>query len=213
MKSFFILISESLVASHSNHELNQKVVIFDMKIPLNVKQTEEPGIYQNNTKLSDNEVFKEILKTRDEALVNGYEKVYFLVGFDVDLQGEYMASVLREELLSAGIDDDAIFRMPFVEDEYIMLQEFRPVEDFINYKGLEADFSAAIKRHNKSNNDNLPFMSFRKLMSLKILSEKKDSTFQIINNEGNSTFTYIINRMNNNKTSAGTKHKWVTIVE
>ena len=115
MKTLYILISESLIGTHSNHNLKECVQSFCINIPINVKQSsDQKDSYINNTSLKDNDVFVDVMNCYKENNSNGV-KVYFIIGFDADIQGEYMANVFKDELLEAGIDEKMIFRMPFAD--------------------------------------------------------------------------------------------------
>ena len=197
MKTLYILISESLIGTHSNHNLDECVQSFCINIPINVKQSsDQKNSYINNTSLKDNDVFVDA--------VNCYKE---------NIQGEYMANVFKEELLEAGIDGKIIFRMPFADGGYVALQDFKSVQAYIDYKGLEADFLNFIKRYNMKNEVSLPLMSFRKILAIKELALNADKDFVVENNDGNSTFTFILNTLSKNTTSSKKIEKRNTIIE
>jgi|GEM_PF-1916609 hypothetical protein len=213
MKTLYILISESLIGTHSNHNLDECVQSFCINIPINVKQSsDQKNSYINNTSLKDNDVFVDAVNCYKENNSNGV-KVYFIIGFDADIQGEYMANVFKEELLEAGIDGKIIFRMPFADGGYVALQDFKSVQAYIDYKGLEADFLNFIKRYNMKNEVSLPLMSFRKILAIKELALNADKDFVVENNDGNSTFTFILNTLSKNTTSSKKIEKRNTIIE
>ena len=213
MRTLYILISESLIGTHSNHNLDECVQSFCINIPINVKQSSnQKDSYINNTSLKDNNVFVDVINCYKENNSNGV-KVYFIIGFDADIQGEYMANVFKDELLEAGIDEKMIFRMPFAEGGYVALQDFKSVQAYIDYKGLEADFLSFVKRYNMKNEASLPLMNFRKILAIKELALNADKDFIVENNDGNSTFTFIVNTLSNNTTSSKKIEKRNTIIE
>lgn len=213
MKILYILISESLIGTHSNHNLDECVQSFCINIPINVKQSShKKNDYINNTSLKDNDVFLDVVNCYKENNAKGV-KVYFLVGFDADIQGEYMANVFKDELLEAGIDEKIIFRMPFADGGYVALQDFKSVQAYIDYKGLEADFLNLLRRYNMKNEAQLPLMNFRKILAIKELALNADKDFIVENNDGNSTFTFILNTLSNNTTSSKKIEKRNTIIE
>lgn len=208
MKTIYFLISESLIGSHCSNELEEEVFFFDMSIPVNVKFDQTEGRFINNTTLEENKHFKNIIKKYNEN--KDKAQIFFLVGFDVDIQGEYMANVLRDELLKQEIDINTIFRTPLMDGEYLAIQEFKSIDSYLNYKGLELKFAMFLRQYNSKNKKNIPIMSFRKLLSLKKLSQEKGKNFAVKNNQGTSTFTYITNRLNKDYTSSKEKKKWLT---
>jgi hypothetical protein len=213
MRTLYILISESLIGTHSNHNLDECVQSFCINIPINVKQSSnQKDSYINNTSLKDNNVFVDVINCYKKNNSNGV-KVYFIIGFDADIQGEYMANVFKDELLEAGIDEKIIFRMPFAEGGYVALQDFKSVQAYIDYKGLEADFLSFVKRYNMKNEASLPLMNFRKILAIKELALNADKDFIVENNDGNSTFTFIVNTLSNNTTSSKKIEKRNTIIE
>ena len=213
MKTLYILISESLIGTHSNHNLKECVQSFCINIPINVKQSsDQKDSYINNTSLKDNDVFIDVMNCYKENNSNGV-KVYFIIGFDADIQGEYMANVFKDELLEAGIDEKMICRMPFADGGYVALQDFKSVQAYIDYKGLEADFLNFVKRYNTKNEANLPLMNFRKILAIKELSQNADEDFNVENNDGNSTFTFIVNTLSKNATSSKKIEKINNVIE
>lgn len=208
-RNIYILISESLVGTHSENPDFENIRYFEMKIPVNVNFNIKDSKYKNNTSLQKNSTFLDMLDFYNECQKKLYN-VYFLVGFDIDLQGEYMSITLRDNLIRAGIDEKIIFRIPFYEGNYLAVQEFRNIQEFLEYKGIDAEFQREIKEYNKgvSEDEKLDVMSIKKMMSIIDLHENRGKKFKV-NRFGNSTFTYLTNKLHNNKTSSGVKDKWI----
>lgn len=204
MKNLFFLISESTIGTHLKQE-DENVIFVEMKIPLNLKKTSDG--YVNNTSLKNNENFIFLL---NGAKTYEYDNIYFIIGFDADLQGEYMSNVLRDELLLNGIKETNIIRMPFCGDNYLAISNFMDLKDFMFFKGLENKFLAYLKKHNSNNKSNqVEVMSFRKIISLLELYENKESEFDI-SNSGTNTFTYITNKLYKNSiASKENLHNWI----
>lgn len=205
MKILYFLVSESTIGTHLN--CNEENVIFvEMKIPMNVKNLNNEFI--NNTSLSDNKNFQ-LLVEGFNFYKNQYDEIYVLVGFDADIQGEYMANTLRDELIFFGIDKNKIIRMPFCGDNYFALSDFMNIRDYINYKGLEDKFLKFLKKHNSKNEQKVELMSFRKIISLLELNANKGKDFSV-RQDGTNTFTYITNCLYKNSiASKEGLQKWI----
>ena len=145
----YFLISESTTGAHlvESVENDEKITTYSMNIPLNVKFDENQKKYINNTNISQMSEFKELLADYKIAKSNNHE-VYFLVGFDGDGQGEYMSNVLRDALLENNISEDKIFRIPFFEDEYLTVSDFKNIDDFLYFNGLNQEFMNYLKTKN-----------------------------------------------------------------
>ena len=88
MKTLYILISESLIGTHSNHNLKECVQSFCINIPINVKQSsDQKDSYINNTSLTDNDVFIDVMNCYKENNSNGV-KVYFIIGDFTGMVGD-----------------------------------------------------------------------------------------------------------------------------
>jgi len=191
--STYILVSESLIGSHyANPEPGEKVVYFDMHIPCNVRRDEQSGAAVNNTNLGENAQFITVVAAYNDALAFG--DAYILVAFDCDIQGEYMATTLRDELVRHGVSEKNIVRVPFIGGQYLTMQNFKDIQALLDYRLLNLEFMNLLRKHH------LPAMSIKKAMALRELREHPKE-FSINNNDGTSTFTYIVNVLNKNLTA------------
>ena len=197
-KNCYIVVSESSLGSHTNVPNLEHFIFYSMTIPLNLlqdKESEEKK-YKNNTKLGENAKLLDMASKYAE-LKKKYDNVYFLIGFDADIQGEYMAYALKEALLLEGVKENDIFRMPFCATHYLVLAEFKDMQNYMDFKGLEREFTEYIKRHNKKNGTKLPYLSLNKVLGMeKIYSYAKNKKqVRVLNNEKTNIFTYIVNHL------------------
>lgn len=205
-KTLVILISESLIGTHTELKNKEDIAFFEMRIPVNIKYDNKLKKWVNNSSLTSNQTFINILELFNSKK-DEYD-IFFLVGFDCDMQGEYMSFVLKEHLMKNGIDEKYIFRMPFVEGEYIALTNFKNLDDFFYIKGIENKFMSFLKGINNSSSFKLPIMSIGKILALKELSENKNVLFET--NSGNSTFTYITSKLTNlEKEKKENQFQWI----
>ena len=192
----YFLISESTTGAHlvESVENDEKITTYSMNIPLNVKFDESEKKYINNTNILRMSEFKELLADYKIAKSNNHE-VYFLIGFDGDGQGEYMASVLREALLECDIPNDKIFRTPFVEDEYFTGCVFKYIDDFLHFNGLNQEFMNYLKIKK------MKVLTINQALAINKLATtaKNNKEFIVVNNSGTSTFTFITNYLNSKK--------------
>lgn len=192
----YFLISESTTGAHlvESVENDEKITTYSMNIPLNVKFDENQKKYINNTNISQMSEFKELLADYKIAKSNNHE-VYFLIGFDGDGQGEYMSNVLRDALLENNISEDKIFRIPFFEDEYLTVSDFKNIDNFLYFNGLNQEFMNYLKTKK------MKVLTINQALAINKLATtaKYNKEFKVINNIGTSTFTFITNSLNSKK--------------
>lgn len=192
---YYILVSESTVGFHALYDEN--IFCIEMKIPLNVKKNNNDENYSINTNLTNNNVFRELVSCYFENSVT--KRVFILVAFDGDNQGEIMSNILKENLLKLKISEDDIIRIPFLDDQYISVSDFLDITHLLNYKGLNDEFKKLIQHHNKnSDNEKLEILSIEAIVSLIKLNENKQQEFKI-NNKNVDTFTYITKKLGSTK--------------
>lgn len=182
-----ILFSESIIGFHSKIDTHCEIIPLSF-IP-QIKEKENGGLYP----------FVNIDKIkRVEQLINDYKsgiKITFLIGFDLDENGEFMAQALRNYLISKSVRKDDIIRTPLTEDGYLSVNKFLDIADYIKFRKLQKDFSLMLKE-NKVGDINII-----ELLSLKYLDKKKGKYIELeslknsINLEGTSTVTFITNNL------------------
>lgn len=188
----YFLISESLVGAHLVEEQNadEKITTYSMSFPINTKFNTQNKKYENNTSISNMEDFLILIKDYEIAKSKGHT-VYFLIGFDGDSQGEYMANILRNELLKHQVGTEQIFRTPFLDDSYITICDFKNIDDFLFYHGINQEFINILKSKKV-----FATMSIKQALSLyRLVTAPKNKEFEVINNNGTNTFTYITNSL------------------
>jgi len=183
-----ILFSESNLGFHSKTEQNCQVIplVFIPEI-----KKDESGKYFAYINLSNNQKIKPLF---NEGIV---EDGIFLLGYDLDENGEFMAHALKNFLISKGVKENQIIRTPLTENGYIATSDFLNIDKFLEYKIIDKEFQNEIKK-------NLGFnMTFNDVMSLVYLDRKKGKTLSLdgdglhekINLQGTSTITFVTNQL------------------
>lgn len=215
-KDFLILISESQMAAHNAFPDKIDLCFISMNIPLNIKRNE--NFYTNGTQNLDNKEFAEIMH-KYNSNKDKYKNIYIWIGFDADEQGEYMAMTLRDILVKNGISETQLLRTPFCSDKYIIAQDFKDMQAFLNFKGLEREFINYVRAHNAKCRKHLPTnLSLKKLISIRKLSNnantnpKNPKTFKVLSNTENNTVTYITNFLKNKNTKNDGARTWITAI-
>ena len=182
-----ILFSESILGFHSKTEEDCQMIplVFIPEI-----KKDETGKYFAYINLSNNQKIKPIF---NESI----ENIFFLLGYDLDENGEFMAHALKNFLISKGVNENQIIRTPLTEDGYIAISDFLNIEKFLEYKIIDKEFQSEIKKSLGFN------MTINDVLSLVYLDRKKGKTLSLdgdglnekINLQGTSTITFVTNQL------------------
>lgn len=176
-----VLFSESNIGVHSEYPIDCKIIPI-VFIPT-VKKVDEQ--YEPFVNLDNNEKINGII---------GLENTY-LIGFDLDENGEFMAQALRNYLLSKSISKENIIRTPLIEDGYIATTDFLNINDYAKYRYYQDIFIKGLKK------EKLPVMSIMDFLALRYLTIKKGKPVEMakieksVNLNGTSTITFITNNL------------------
>lgn len=174
------LFSESDIGYHSKSVIDCEIIPL-VFIPKIIKKNNDFFPYadlKNNTDLLD-------------AIARGKT---FLIGFDLDENGELMAHSLKNFLIEKGIKQEDIIRTPLTEDGYIATNSFLDISGYAKFRYYQEEFLKELRRAK------LPRMTIMDLLALKYLNEKKGkdmvlSNYKKINFNGTSTVTFITNNL------------------
>ena len=113
-----------------------------------------------------------------------------IFGYDLDEQGQLMASVLYYQLVFDGVDKSQMARMPLTENGVAYVGSFYDAEQMkeaLSYRILERVFMARLLKNG------VKAMGLRKAAALSILTStvERGDRVQNLNPEGTSTVTYI----------------------
>ena len=120
---------------------------------------------------------------------------YIFIGFDLDVQGELMATSLYESLLKIGYKKNNIKRIPLAQYGYIAEREFLPLTEYRKYIFLQNEFikkqkAAGIKKP----------LGFKKSIAFELLNKyagmKSKTSSNISQPNGISTVTVVTNFIN-----------------
>ena len=179
VKRLYILFSESNVGMHRPDEkLEDFVIVAGTFIP-----------YLEGSKWYGSEkLMLRAMSSVHIAKVEGY-KVYFLIGYDMDENGEFMSIAIRNSLLAYdGISEDDIFRTPLTEKGYLGITDFIEVEKYQKYRKLDLYFHQYMK---------IKFgqkIGLLKAMTLYFLRKNRGKLFKV-NRKGSSTATIVHNAL------------------
>lgn len=180
--SSYVLFSESKIGFHS--VVNIDCTIIPLAFVPNIKTNK--GNFYPYINLDKNLQIKKILTIQD---------MIFLIGFDLDENGEFMSHALKNYLLEKGINEKNIIRTPLTEEGYIGFNSFLDIEKYVIYRSLQKEFSLKLKK------ENLGSMGLVDFLSLKYLEKKKGKMIETekltekINVEGTSTITFVTNNL------------------
>lgn len=183
----FILFSESKIGIHSDIDIDCQIVPI-VFVPTILKQ--ENGTNQAFINLDNNLNIQNVIS-------NSTTETIFLVGFDLDENGEFMAHALKNYLISKNIDKKQILRMPLAEDGYIGICDFMDISGLMTLKLLQKDFSAILKKNNLPQIELIDFLALRYLDKKKgkSISLNSDNLNEKFNSLGTSTITFITNNL------------------
>lgn len=182
-KHCYILFSESTIGIHRVKDMQEEyIVLSGTFIPTFSALS---GWSFKGRIVQDALDHKEIYESR------GY-KVYFLVGYDLDENGEFMATVLRNALLDAGVEKNSVFRTPLTENGYISICDFLNIEKYIKYRSHDVQFQNEVFHTLKKR------IGILKTMGLLFL-RKHSGREMHITRKGNSTATVVYKNLTQNK--------------
>lgn len=176
-----ILFSESNIGIHNKYSTDCKIIPIVFIPTVN----KNGNIYKPFINLDDNNLIRSLLEKENT----------YLIGFDLDENGEFMAQALKNYLISKNIDEANIIRTPLTEDGYIATSDFLNINDYCKYRYFQDIFQKKMKKMK------LPLMSIMDLLALRYLIKQKGKKIEFsklentINLNGTSTITFITNNL------------------
>lgn len=143
----------------------------------------------------DGSIVISAMKIYEQALQKGY-RVNFLIGYDLDENGEFMALTLKRSLVGRGISPDSIYRTPLCEKGYIGIMPFCDISSYERYRTRDLRFQESLM------NKKIDRIGLLKAMSLYFLSKNRGKEI-LIKNEGISTSTVVYQGLCNKGRSFG----------
>lgn len=114
--------------------------------------------------------------------------VNFLIGYDLDENGELMSHALRDALIANGIPPDSIYRTPLAENGYLGIMPFGTIDAYKEFRKKDVQFQ---KRNFQKTKRKLGIL---KVIALYFLQKNRGKKIKI-KNSGNSTVTVVFNEM------------------
>jgi len=173
----YVLFSEKPI----NYVINKNEVFYDISgtfIPYFDEVTEE---FRFNG--------KQIRKVKEIIKKHKKDKIYFLLGYDLDENGEFLSNVIENELIKLKINQQNIIRTPATEKNFILIKEKINIDKYLFFRKKDVEFITK----QKENGIKKP-IGLLKAIALYILYKKAGSFFKV-NTNGTSTFTYLIKKM------------------
>lgn len=107
-----------------------------------------------------------------------------LIGYDLDENGQFLAEILKNELLKIKISEENIFRTPLTEKNFIVFDEFIDLSKYMKYRKLDVNFIKEQKKRGVKNK-----LGLLKVIGISFLLKRKNAYFKP--NNGTSTFTFL----------------------
>lgn len=189
MAQFYIVVSESIVGSHSDTSgIGKNVSLYNMTFPVTISAHEDK--YYISTRLTKNDVFMNVLQEYN-MLKTKKNDVSILASFDLDENGEIMAEALLDNLVHAGVNPYDIFRVPLTENGYMAIKQFADTSSYKSFLYHQQQIQKQLKQ------EGLPRIGIHKIFAIKRLINFKGREFDIrkdakvINPDGTSTATFV----------------------
>lgn len=184
MKTY--LICESTIGYHSETNEDNCDIIPFVFIPTVSKSHTGLEVYVNCKNIQINDAIKEYINNKS---------VVFLLGYDLDENGELMAQALKNYMLSQGVKKEDIIRTPLTENGYVASLSFLDISEYITFRHHQDVFMKELrKKHNKR----IGILDF---LSIKYLVEKKgqkinfDKLENSLNLDKTSTITFVVSNL------------------
>lgn len=202
-----LLISESHIGYHLAPEiLDADILAFtfypiirDISVPIESIESVYPRISFNKITFNGNSIEKEIAYyngTVADYIAQKMQKYDTLfIGFDLDIMGQLMASILFYMLLNRGIEENKILRLPLTDEGYITEDEYYYIGfgDFLGYKDMIAQLEAIRMEQRLIWKERVGY-GFRKMEILRELTNLNTKEIPRLNKKTN-TFTYAVKMM------------------
>jgi 5S rRNA maturation endonuclease (ribonuclease M5) len=111
---------------------------------------------------------------------------YFMLGYDLDENGQFLSYIIKNELINIGVDKEKILRTPLTEKNYILLTDDIDMTPYIEYRKKDIRFI----QKQREKNIKTP-IGLLKAISLYYIQKYRNSVFKI-NTQGTSTFTFLL---------------------
>lgn len=200
-----LFIAESRIGLHLAPDIF-KANMFTFTFYPVFKKIETPDVldrveyYVTNKKnfyLNDKNIYEHYAKNYqsiEDMIIKELKPKYIFVGFDLDLAGQIMASILYYKLVKKGFNEKNIFRIPLTDEGYIKDKNdvFIGFGEFFDKNTLDEVLNA-IELENKLINKIK--MGFRNAEILRTLYNKTYPDVYKRRNDKTNTITYIVKAM------------------
>ncbi len=179
-----VLISESQIGIHSETPQDCEVIPFVFIPTIKLKD----GVFHLGINVKNERILE---------LINSYnqgKEITFLLGYDLDENGELMAQALRNFFIKNNINSNDIHRTPLTEEGYIAVIDFLDINNLIKFNYYQREFLKVLK------NNKIKSINFFELNSIIKLNAIYTSTLTE-NKSGGIVFEKLVERIDTNKTS------------
>jgi len=199
-----LFISESSIGNHIASDIfNANHLSFTFypafkDISKNITNVDEVVYFIKNTKnfyLNGTNCFEEYeknCKNKIEDFIISLNPKNIFIGFDLDIMGQIMASILYYRLILKGFNEENIIRVPLTDEGYIRQEEkdsaYIAFGDFYEYEELLSILNAIRLEYLLISKTKA---GFRKMEILEIINDRRLPDVYKRKNLGTNTVTYM----------------------